>query len=346
MTNNRFTVEELMLDDSFIGYCLGKDATDIEKWEAIINVHADYQNVFAEAKQLIILLNSGLTQNEIDKERQWIMNEILKRKTFIIGDEHENQKVKKVWYLKASSWAYISAAACILFIVFMVVPKVDNNTAAPQQKEVFSSISSFGEHKKVLLPDSTTVMLNSNSSISWNSDYNSTNRLLSLRGTAFFKVAKNPHKPFIVQSGTLFTTALGTAFYVQQSAADNTVAVSLLEGKISVEASKNTDKSIVYPGQQIIYSKASANLQKQSFDTLFLHQLLTDEISFTQVRLKEVMAQLAKWYNVNIEVQNPALKDKLVTGVYKDISLEDLLKVLSFSMHFTYTKIGNTIIIQ
>ncbi len=349
MANHHFTVEELMLDDTFISFCLQSNAADVIKWETIISSHSSFEPIITEAKHLVMLLHSGLSETEISNEIQTIQNKISLHHTAVV-DYRDKPVIETISRpnerLVRNKWLYISIAASLFVCIFLFFQISNKHAAVTSQPLSYTVSSQSGSHKKILLPDGTEVVLNGNSNISWNDAFNKKDRHVKLAGSAFFKVAKNAQKPFVVRSGALYTTALGTAFYIRQLPLNDTIQVSMMEGKINVQEEKKNSRNIVYPGEEILFTAPSHSLQKQSFDTAILRHWIDGELSFSNVKFKEAINELSFWYNINIQLQNAALADKPVTGTYQDAPLNDVLKVLSFSLQFTYTVSGNTVIIH
>ena len=338
-----------MLDESYVSYCLKRNTKDILRWNTIINSHPHSEQIFSEAEHLIILLHSGLTEKEIDTELQHIQSKILLREAFSLDSQRQTTADNAIVPKRKgipNKWLYTGVAASLLICVFLFFGNQSRQASPVSQLPVTTASSQTGSRKKVLLPDGSEVLLNSNSSVSWNAAFNENDRQIILTGSAFFKVAKNPQKPFVVHSGTLSTTALGTAFYIEQLPSANNIQVSLLEGKINVEQAGNDHRNIVYPGEEISYNISSRLLQKQKFDRTALQNWLNGDLSFTNTKLKDILTEISFWYNINIQLQNTSLADKPVTGSYKEAPLDDVLKVMSFSLGFTYTTNGSTVIIH
>ncbi|MDX1938897.1 MAG: FecR domain-containing protein, partial [Saprospiraceae bacterium] len=126
--------------------------------------------------------------------------------------------------------------------------------------------------QKITLPDSSLVMLKPGSSLVYDKDFNKRNRTLHLHGEAFFEVAKNPGKPFIVYAGEVVAEVVGTSFNIKNAADSKNVEVDVISGKVSVYAEKKSrieanstsehPEVILTPNQKVKYLNAENRLIK------------------------------------------------------------------------------------
>lgn len=115
-----------------------------------------------------------------------------------------------------------------------------------------------GAQSKLILPDSTLVYLNGGTIIKYDASFqNKAEREVYLNGEAYFEVAKDAEKPFIVHAADLNIKVLGTKFNVSSYLDEPNIKVSLLEGRVKVSmASDETDKFYLLPNEQAVYDKA------------------------------------------------------------------------------------------
>ncbi len=188
-----------------------------------------------------------------------------------------------------------------------------------------------GEKLRLLLPDKSEIIVNSLSTITFYSDFGSSNREIELEGEAFFSVAPDKYKPFKVKTGAVVTTALGTAFNAY--AREEEVKISLTEGSVNVVKEKQV-LSLV-PGEMASVVKGSVNaLTKEKFDPLVTTLWKEGKIRFQSKPLREILQSLETWYGVRFETK--AFENRKVTGLFNNESLEDILTGLSFSLGFEY----------
>ncbi|MBN7809726.1 FecR domain-containing protein [Algoriphagus sp. H41] len=201
---------------------------------------------------------------------------------------------------------------------------------------VYTKETRVGEKLRIRLPDQTYVVLNANSKIEFDSDYGKAKRMIKVSGEAFFDVASNEKVPFIVDSGELQTTALGTEFNVFSR--DGLEKIALTEGKVKVEIEDlpAAETKFLEPGQMATLKENAGEISAASFDPLILTAWKEGRIRFKRSSLKDIVANLQTWYGVEIQVQKSINLNRKVSGEFNNESLENILEGLSFSMGFQF----------
>lgn len=361
MEGHVYTVEELMLDESFVSFCLKKDTPTPSHWETIIRDHPEQTETFAEAKKLILLLHGGLSKSDVNREIENVRRELRERSRmemeayagadaslsagYVVNAEGliKRSPVKRVV-------AFAVAACLLVFLTVQLLLATDQPTdSVAVQVERTHFKSPFGKRRNVHLPDGSTVLLNGNSDISYTNKFNQDKREINLTGDAFFIVAKNPAKPFVVTANNISTTALGTAFYVLgQRAGKKSVTVELVEGKVNVTttgAKTNSTGVLLLPGEKAITTDG-VSLQKEKFDSTALQAWVQGRLVFDNTPVVTAIEQLERWYSVDITVQKEGLGNFVINGRYNNAALEDILKVICFSINRRFRISGNNITIQ
>jgi len=353
MTNKKFTVEELMLDEGFLDFCLYEDSAYRPYWEHVIESNPQQKMIFEKAAANISLLNAGLSEKEILMQVEKVRNQLqsgnkIIEKTNAKEDEEEylnelNEDLKA----KPFKGFFLFSAAAIIIIclaIYFLVPSLTKTPAQSNQVLVTAYRSLPGERRKVELPDGSVVLLNTNSEVTIKNDFNKTRREVELKGEAFFHVAKDASKPFIVKSNDFSTTAIGTSFYVYARHSDKEYKVDLLEGKVKLNSKINT--MFLTPGEEAAANTPGTLFTKSNFDTSNLEEWLNGKISFNKTPLNEAVEKLEKWYAVDIEIKKNGIDKKTISGDYDNVPLDDILKVISFSISCKYTYVNNTVIIE
>ena len=336
-----YSIEELLLDEDFIEFCLHPESAKSRKWEQLIENKVIDRDIVAEARSILNLLSPGLSAAEISEE-------VMKLKSIIDVDKKEsstnNLEAGNIGRRKrplTRVLVYGSAVAAISIAIYFSLKPAKPDTGVMVAK--FETKT--GEQKKIVLPDGTSVILNSNTSISYDKGYNGTQRIVHLSGKAFFRVTKNPGKPFSVYSTNYSTTALGTSFYVSADSSED-YSVRLLEGKLKLSAFSGHQTAFLNAGEEALWQKGQKNFLKHHFDSSYLHQWQTGKITFLKTPAPEAFDILQQWYGVEI-IDNRKEKTKTaINGTYENVSLEDILKVTCFTLNCQITYQNNKIIIQ
>ena len=179
------------------------------------------------------------------------------------------------------------------------------------QKHVIQ-IPKGGEYE-LILPDGTHVWINSDSELSFPTQFDSTRREVFLTGEAYFSVTKDKEKPFIVKvNEDIEIKVLGTQFNVQAYQDENTIETTLCEGSVNVSDGKQ--KVTLTPSLQAVYSKSTKNLITRKVDTRLYSSWKDGLFVFENKPLEEIMTPLSRWYNIHVFYANQAVKTYHFTG--------------------------------
>ena len=118
----------------------------------------------------------------------------------------------------------------------------------------------------VVLPDGTRVSLGTRTSFSYDSRYGKSERIVQLEGEAYFEVAKDKDKPFIVKTKEQSIEALGTKFNVSAYPTDSLLTTTLLEGSVLLTTQNLLHPMVLKPNEQFVYNKRTRSALLQQVD--------------------------------------------------------------------------------
>lgn len=241
---------------------------------------------------------------------------------------------------------YIKVAAALLLVVSVIFIAV-HFLNAPQLPvtEVAQTIykeNPKGRKSTIFLRDGSVVYLNSESKIQYPENFSDAERTLMLEGEAFFEIAKDENRPFIVKTGNLDIRVLGTTFNVHAYAEDDNIKVSLSSGKVIInnENAPGSESSTIElnPGQSVFYSTIENSFSKVTNFNRNLDLSWKDgKIVFENADMEFMLKQFERWYNVHFELSNKPYFKWNYTGEFANQTLEDVLESLSFSQSFNYS---------
>lgn len=262
---------------------------------------------------------------------------------------------------------YLSAAAVLLimlcgwwFFSKEYPPTVQQNVLAAQEKEATMELRANTTKAAILiqLPDGSAVRLEPGSTVSYAKNFTGTERKILLNGNGFFEVTKNIKKPFVVVTGEITTTALGTSFRVTENREG--VTVKLYTGKVVVNkiGSDKYWSGPVYllPGTSMNYSRQYSRTTVASFvpELNGIHNSITkqlkniktavqqNELYFDNTPLSDVLLQLEERFDIKIQYDQSVINNHFFTGkVLPTDSAETLLQVIGNMNGFTINKEGN-----
>lgn len=222
---------------------------------------------------------------------------------------------------------------------------INPNAEAPKvAANSFNTLSTpTGGQYNIVLADGTKVFLNAVSSIKYPTQFNGNQRVVELEGEAYFEVAKDRTKPFIVKSGNQAIEVLGTHFNVHAYDNEAVVKTTLLEGSVAV--THKNQKAILKPGQQ---SNVSDNFNKiaiREVDTEAAIAWKNGRFKFDNADLKTVMRQLERWYGIKVEYRGDVSEVTFNGGTFRNKNLSEVLKVLELS-NIKFKVEGKTIIVD
>lgn len=202
-----------------------------------------------------------------------------------------------------------------------------------------------GESFKVVLCDGTEVWLNANTNFVYPTVFVGNERVVTLEGEAYFKVTKDPKRPFIVKTPNVQTRVLGTEFNIRSYTPEDTHVV-LINGKVEVSNAKGGSYTRLYPGEDAhLQSDGNFLLTEVDLDSYVYWK--DGYFYFDDVTLKDIMQNLGRWYNVNIEFRNKEAMDykmHFVSDRTKD--LEHTISLLNRMKKVTVSLRGNTLTVD
>lgn len=201
--------------------------------------------------------------------------------------------------------------------------------------------AAYGTRTNIELPDGSSVFLNSGSSLRFSSQLaGQKERRVVLTGEGYFKVAKDPERPFIVDMKKLSVEALGTAFNVNAYEPDSQIEVLLTEGKVAVRAGsdkKPGNELILEPDQLAHYDADENKLLKESVTNPGKYTGWTEgKMIFVDDPIRKVIQRMENWYNVDIRLEDKQLMNYRFTGTFVDESPEEILNILSLTSPLKY----------
>jgi ferric-dicitrate binding protein FerR (iron transport regulator) len=233
---------------------------------------------------------------------------------------------------KAAAVLFIPLLAAVLYFYFNHTTSSDLLTLTTQK----------GKQTSLILPDGSKVWLNVDTKLSYPLDYGVKSRNLKLEGEAYFEVEKNDELPFEVASANIITRALGTRFVVSAYPESSVVKTSLVEG--SVEINYNGKKDLLKSGQQFVFDKKKSEISFKAFDENYELAWKNNQLVFRLTPFADVIIELEKWFDVNIEYDPAVFKYETLTVQFEKYeSLETILRVIAKANGFKFTIKDNNV---
>ena len=201
--------------------------------------------------------------------------------------------------------------------------------------------------KEINLPEGSRVALNLDSRISYSRGFKSDTRQVELEGEAFFEVARDTTRPFIIRAGELNIEVLGTSFNVKAYEVDETVEVTVESGKVAVyRVGDKSNMVILVRGEKAVFRKELAELESMKNEDINFKSWKTRKIIFEDTPMSEVVRMINEIYQSDLRLSGSNLDDCPVTTIFDNQSLETVLNVLSSTLDLEISRDGDRIIIS
>lgn len=224
---------------------------------------------------------------------------------------------------------WMQAAAVFLLAVAAVYWWQTGSTPEPVR------IAATGLTLTDTLTDGSVVTLERKSGLTLTGNFNRRERRMRLEGEAFFAVAHDTVRPFVVEVQEVEVTVVGTAFTVDNATDPGKVTVFVTEGKVKVSAKNQS--LLLLPGEQATYNRQSGMLTRTA--TAPAQGIPGQRIfRFDATPLSTVILQVSKAYDVRIMLKNKKLEECMLSARYNNLSLERVLELVADSFNLTVEK--------
>lgn len=192
-------------------------------------------------------------------------------------------------------------------------------------------ITPKGAKFQITLSDGSSIWLNAASSLRFPASFSTDQRAVSLDGEAYFEVAKEAGKPFLVHVKEMEVKVKGTHFNINAYEDDGSIHTTLLEGAVDVRMANGTAKSQeLQPGNEATVDQSGQiQIGPANLDQAVAWK--NDLFQFDRTDLKTLLKEISRWYNIDVELKGPGSKDLFTGTIPRTIKLSTLLSVLDYS---------------
>ena len=201
----------------------------------------------------------------------------------------------------------------------------------------------YGGQYRIKLPDGSRVWLNAASSIRYPTAFMGKTRTVTIKGEAYFEVQKNTAQPFVVQTEKMEVEVLGTHFNVNSYEDEPVTRATLVEGSVRVKtAGASKDGATLKPGEQAQWKQEDEKLNIRTVDVESVTAWKNGYFHFDGTPAQEVMRQVSRWYDVQIEI-NGKVGKHFRGMIPRNASLDEVIHMLSLTGEFKYKIEGRTV---
>lgn len=242
----------------------------------------------------------------------------------------------------------------------------ENNTAVKAYGNKNEISTKAGSNSKIVLPDGSTIWLNAGSKLEYDKNFDKgSNREVYLDGEAYFDVAKNPSRPFIIHTQKIDIRVLGTVFNVKSYSADQSTETSLIHGSIEVTMpGRPNEKIIMKPAEKLVVMNNAAQLLTvskpnkvapvvlssinylPSDSTVIETSWMDNRLIFRDKSFMELAHELQRKYDIAFKFEDANAGNLMFDGNFKNETIHQALQALQLANYFSYSIKNDTITIN
>jgi len=269
-----------------------------------------------------------VSSSDIDRDVQLRMLKNIQAELFTTDDHEVKSRRYNEVRIRLIKWMRVAALFLLPLLtaagMYFYMTR-DKTTQAP----LIISVER-GQKANITLPDGSKAWLNSQSKLTYTADFNVKTRELQLDGEAYFEVAHNAKKPFIVRSKDMAVEALGTCFGVKAYNEDHLISSILMRGKVRVTTPDG--ETILLPNDRVMYDKIThKKTQSKVTNATDFTGWIHNELRFENESLGEIATTIQRIYNVKIIFNSELLKNLRYTGTVNNNSLESVLNIITLT---------------
>ncbi len=340
-------------------------ASGLAEWLKLDKKNLEYLREFERI--WIISHSKGVSESEISKNLKQVRNKLKDRDIRSVPAREIRITIPLL--------VRITTIAAVITGLALLIPGLLKNKTKPatQLLSMIEASAPRGSRSQLILADSTTIWLNSDSRIRYSTDYGKNNRDIYLEGEAYFSVRKNNDLPFQVSTNEIKITALGTSFNVKAYDDEGTIETTLEEGLLSIALlnpgmkKESAEAIVLQPKQTAVYIKHEGSISHNSIGeseglanvkavvpakviTKDSVPVIVNEVNDTRLytswkdprwiirneKLGSLAPKLERRYNITIQIIDKQVEDYTFTGSLLEESLEQILAVIKLSSPIRY----------
>jgi len=311
------------IDKLLLRYHKG-EITDTEELELLSWVEKNDENRIYFKEQMAILKNIGPRNIQFDAQKGL---EDFFRKTVPV----KTYPLKYKWLAIAASLAFVMVLASVFFM------------DKPEKDIKFSNYYSKDSILSIALADHSEISLSKGSTLNAPKGFDDGLRKVALRGKAFFKIFRDESRPFIVSVGNIEVEVLGTSFEVESDSIDNTVTVSVAEGKVSVNHRCSHFSKTLTKNNQIRIDQQGKVIEELILENENQFAWKTGILIFNNSPMKVVSKDLSRLYAKVFIFEDEQIADYLLTTKIDKQSLEEVKLILEKTLDVGLKEQNDTI---
>ncbi|MHC1737844.1 MAG: FecR family protein [Ignavibacteriaceae bacterium] len=209
--------------------------------------------------------------------------------------------------------------------------------------KIYELVALKGERKTFPLADGTIVYLNADSKLRYPQHFEGSYREVEIQGEAYFSVKPNNEQPFKVVSGKTTVLVTGTEFNIKNR--NNNIYVVVTQGNIITYSSRTPKSYNLGKGQMITYSERKGFSEPTYVEVEKYLGWRNNKFFFESTPLKDVMAEIERFYNVKVVFSSDSLKHKTITGTFNGNSLDKIFSIICLTLDVKINYNGKNVLV-
>ena len=313
------------------GQCTSEEARELLLWVAESEENRLYFNALKDQYEVWSLTDFAMP--ELDEADVEAALDVVNAK-IDAAEESETKVVQMPWLRRNYKFVSGVAAALVvaLFLGFLVVKP--NSTV---------TLAYDGQNTEYILPDGTSVTFDGQGTLTYPKHFAKSNRSVDFEGAAYFDVAKDEAKPFIIHCNNMDVEVLGTSFLMNADESAERYILDLYTGKVKMTAFDDKGQVMsqmeVNPGERGVWYAAEAEMKTMSYPEVKEEELNTEHVLvFDNEKLSKIVEALEYIYKVDIDLADSCASKKLTARFSDDESIDDVLETIAVVTEVTVTK--------
>lgn len=207
-------------------------------------------------------------------------------------------------------------------------------------------VTANGETQQAVLPDGSVVRLQPGSKLTYKNGFEQDKRVLQLAGEAYFSVAHEQDRPFVVEAGKLNVQVTGTEFTLRSYPGDDRIVATLIRGQIAVDTGKG-EKTVLAPGEQFVFNRLTGESVVSKLAPEDIAVTKEGGLYFDNVTLTEILRSIERQYNVRIKQSPGKLRNRYTIRLHNEDGLDEILEMLDETVdEYTFVRKGDEVILK
>lgn len=341
MNYREYKLKDFLNDQFFIGWVRNPTPESDYFWKNWMRQNPDNRKI---AEQAAAMIRSLKYSRELPTDEE--TTETLENILVDIHHYESGKRERRGWNMLPLR---IAASLTLLISVTYGIYRLNAQSGQPATMERTEIVKTTEKGQKLFfkLQDGSRVHLNANSELIIASDFGQGSRTISLKGEAYFEVARDTTRPFIIKTHDLTTTVLGTSFNIESYPDDSQTRVAVSSGLVRIDLKAQAPSAVntVAANEMLTFHHEMNEISIGSFLPEEAMGWKDHILYLKKADFDEIKKSIENWYGVTFHIHDQPHREAF-TGIFKRESLEEVLDALNYTSDNVYTLNGNIVNVE